>query len=203
MYRILYRLLASLARLTVRLGRSKDLEIIVLCHQLAVLRRQVDRPGLTDSDRSLLGAIAAALARPSRAGWLVTPDTLLRWHRRRIVGHWTQPHRPPGRPSTSASQPAARCCKCIGSSTTAAGSTARSPTSEAGRRAPTRRKTCAQPVTQVPEPDWNTGTGARLEHGYRNLTLADSAIRSSLLNTTAFSWMLDEHQESHSVTLRA
>ena len=35
-------------------------------------------------------------------GWLVTPDTLLRWHRRRIVGHWTQPHRPPGRPSTSA-----------------------------------------------------------------------------------------------------
>ena len=102
MYRILYRFLASLARLTVRSGRSKDLEIIVLRHQLAVLRRQVDRPELTDSDRSLLGAIAAALARPSRAGWLVTPDTLLRWHRRRIVGHWTQPQRPPGRPSTSA-----------------------------------------------------------------------------------------------------
>ena len=71
-------------------------------HQLAVLRRQVDRPELTDADGSLLGAIAAALARPSRAGWLVTPDTLLRWHRRRIVGHWTQPQRPPGRPSTSA-----------------------------------------------------------------------------------------------------
>ena len=50
----------------------------------------------------MLGAIAAALARPSRAGWLVTPDTLLRWHRRRIVGHWTQPQRPQGRPSTSA-----------------------------------------------------------------------------------------------------
>ena len=102
MYRILYRFLASLARLTVRSGRSKDLEIIVLRHQLAVLRRQVDRPELTDADRSLLGAIAAALARPSRAGWLVTPDTLLRWHRRRVVGHWTQPQRPPGRPSTSA-----------------------------------------------------------------------------------------------------
>ena len=40
--------------------------------------------------------------RPSRAGWLVTPDTLLGWHRRRIAGHWTQPQRPPGRPSTSA-----------------------------------------------------------------------------------------------------
>ena len=102
MYRISYRFLASLARLTVRSGRSKDLEIIVLRHQLAVLRRQIDRPELTDSDRSLLGAIAAALARPSRTGWLVTPDTLLRWHRRRIVGHWTQPQRPPGRPSTSA-----------------------------------------------------------------------------------------------------
>ena len=102
MYRILYRFLASLARLTVRSGRSKDLEIIVLRHQLGVLRRQVDRPEITDADRSLLGAIAAALARPSRAGWLVTPDTLLRWHRRRVARHCTQPQRPPGRPSTSA-----------------------------------------------------------------------------------------------------
>ena len=101
MYRILYRFLASLARLAVRSGRSKDLEIIMLRHQLAVLRRQVNRPELTDADRSLLGAIAAALPRPSRAGWLVTPDTLLRWHRRRITRHWTQPQRPPGRPSTA------------------------------------------------------------------------------------------------------
>ena len=102
MYGILYRFVASLARLIVRSGRSKDLEIIVLGHQLGVLRRQVDRPEITDADRSLLGAIAAALPRPSRAGWLVTPDTLLGWHRRRIVGHWTQPQRSPGRPSISA-----------------------------------------------------------------------------------------------------
>ena len=61
MCRILYRFLALLARLAVRSGRSKDLEIIVLRHQLGVLRRQVDRPDLTDDDRSLLGAIAAAL----------------------------------------------------------------------------------------------------------------------------------------------
>ena len=62
MCRILYRLLVSLARLAVRSGsRSKDLEIIVLRHQLGVLRRQVDRPDLTDDDRSLLGAIASAL----------------------------------------------------------------------------------------------------------------------------------------------
>ncbi len=98
MYRILYRFLATMARLAVRSGRSKDLEIIVLRHQLGVLRRQIDRPKLTNDDRSLLGAIAAALPRPRRQGWLVTPETLLRWHRRRVARHWTQPARPPGRP---------------------------------------------------------------------------------------------------------
>ena len=62
-----------LARLAVRSGRSKDLEIIVLRHQLAVLRRRVDRPAFNDDDRTLLGAIATALPRPQRTGWLVTP----------------------------------------------------------------------------------------------------------------------------------
>jgi putative transposase len=101
-YRILYRFFAALARLAVRTGRSKDLEIIVLRHQLMVLRRQDNRPKLDDDDRTLLGAIAQALHRPRRAGWLVTPDTLLRWHRRRIARHWTQPSAGPGRPSTAA-----------------------------------------------------------------------------------------------------
>ena len=100
MCRVLYRLVVSLQRLAVRLGRSKDLEIIVLRHQLTVLHRQNSRPALADEDRTLLGAVAAAL--PRRAGWLVTPETLLRWHRRRIARHWTQPSRPPGRPSTAA-----------------------------------------------------------------------------------------------------
>jgi transposase InsO family protein len=99
--RILYRLIAMLARLAVRSRRSRDLKIIVLRHQLTVLRRQVDRPALDDDDRTLLGAIAAALPRPRRTGWLVTPDTLLRWHRRRIARHWTQPSRRPGRPPTA------------------------------------------------------------------------------------------------------
>ena len=93
--RLFYRLIAVYARLAVRSGRSKDLEIIVLRHQLTVLRRQVDRPALNDDDRSLLGAIAAALPRPRRTGWLVTPDTLLRWHRRRQSP--TTGHGPPGR----------------------------------------------------------------------------------------------------------
>jgi putative transposase len=99
-YRILYRFFATLARLAVRSGRSKDPEIIVLRHQLMVLDRQDTRPDLDNHDRSLLGAIAAAFPRPRRAGWLVTPDTLLRWHRQRIVRHWTRPTRRPGRPST-------------------------------------------------------------------------------------------------------
>jgi hypothetical protein len=60
-------------------------------------------PALTDNDRSLLGAIAAALPRRLRDGWIVAPETLLRWHRQRIAKHWTQPPaRHHGRPPTSA-----------------------------------------------------------------------------------------------------
>ncbi|MCP4083967.1 MAG: transposase [Actinomycetia bacterium] len=92
-----------MVRLTARSGRSKDLEIIVLRHQLNVLRRQVDHPAVTEDDRTLLGAIAAALPKQLRHGWIVTPETLLRWHRRRIARHWTQPPQQPrqGRPPTS------------------------------------------------------------------------------------------------------
>jgi transposase InsO family protein len=102
-FRILYRLVSALAQLAVRSGRSKDLELIVLRHQNAVLRRQIPRPALTDDDRTLLGAIAAALPRRLRAGWIVTPETLLRYHRRRIAKHWTRPPaRRIGRPPISA-----------------------------------------------------------------------------------------------------
>jgi transposase InsO family protein len=101
MFRILFSFLNTMARLAVRSGRSKDLEIIVLRHQLAVLRRQVERPAIDDDDRTLLAAVAAALPRRLRDGWIVTPDTLLRWHRQRIARHWTQPHRRPGRPATA------------------------------------------------------------------------------------------------------
>lgn len=102
MRRTSYRLVVGLVGLAVRSGRSRDLEIIVLRHQLAVVRRQVNRPVLDDDDRTLLGAIAQALPRRLRSGWLVTPETLLRWHRRRFARHWTYPPRRAGRPSTSA-----------------------------------------------------------------------------------------------------
>jgi transposase InsO family protein len=67
-----------------------------------VLRRQVERPAADDNDRTLLGTIAAALPRRLRQGWIVTPETLLRWHQRRIARHWTRPSRPPGRPAIAA-----------------------------------------------------------------------------------------------------
>lgn len=75
MFRILYRFLAGFARLAVRSGRSKDLEIIVLRHQLQILRRQVDQPAVNDNDRTLLGAIGAALTSRLHYGWVVTPET--------------------------------------------------------------------------------------------------------------------------------
>jgi putative transposase len=102
MRRTLYLLVTGLIELAVRSGRSKDLEIIVLRHQLAVLRRQVGRAAITDDDRRLLGAIAQALTRRAREGWIVTPDTLLRWHRQRVARHWTYPTRREGRPPTAA-----------------------------------------------------------------------------------------------------
>ena len=72
MCRILGRFLALLVQLAVRSGRSNDLEIIVLRHQLGVPHRRNNRPQPADEDRALLGAVAAALPRRRRAGWLVT-----------------------------------------------------------------------------------------------------------------------------------
>lgn len=67
MFRVLYRLLAGLPCLVVRLRRSKDLEIVVLPHQLAVLRRHAGRSALTDQDRSPLATVAKTLPRARRS----------------------------------------------------------------------------------------------------------------------------------------
>ncbi|MFN0030482.1 MAG: hypothetical protein ACKV2O_25290 [Acidimicrobiales bacterium] len=91
---LFYRLLVALVVLAARSGRSKDLEIVVLRHQLAVLKRTAKLPRLNDRARSLLAAIAHVLPCSRRQGWLVTPDTLLRWHRRLSARRWTPPSRP-------------------------------------------------------------------------------------------------------------
>jgi putative transposase len=84
--------------LLVRGDAAKDLEILVLRHQLAVLRRQTPRPKLEPADRALLAAISRVLPRSRWSCFLVKPETLLRWHRRLVAGVWTYPHDQTGRP---------------------------------------------------------------------------------------------------------
>src|ERR671933_2831102 len=69
----------------------KDIELLVLRHELAILRRQVERPKLGMADRALLAAAAVHLPRPQRTVLLVTPRTLLRWHRAVVQQKWRQP----------------------------------------------------------------------------------------------------------------
>jgi putative transposase len=88
----------QLLALLARGDAAKDLEILVLRHQLAVLRRQAPRPKL-QPDRALLAAVSRILPRTRWSCFLVKPETLLRWHRRLVAGTWTYPTRGPGRPS--------------------------------------------------------------------------------------------------------
>jgi putative transposase len=70
---------------------AKDVEIAVLRHQVMVLRRQVRRPRFTPSDRMVLAVLARLLPRERWPVFLVTPGTLLRWHRELVARRWTYP----------------------------------------------------------------------------------------------------------------
>jgi putative transposase len=97
-----YFAFSAVLRLVVGSRRSefaKDLELLVLRHQLIVLGRQERRPALRPADRAFLSALARVLPRRQRHGLFVTPHTLLRWHRELVRRKWAQPRRSPGRPT--------------------------------------------------------------------------------------------------------
>ncbi len=101
---MLYLIFVRLCGWLILLGRSsasKDAELLVLRHEVAVLRRTSPPPRLDWADRAILAALIRLLPPRLRAHRLITPGTVLRWHRRLVARRWTYPHRT-GRPPVSA-----------------------------------------------------------------------------------------------------
>jgi hypothetical protein len=99
-YRVLRRLL-ELVVLWLRSEAEKEIQILLLRHQLQVLEGQVGRPQLRMADRALLAAFSRVLPRRAWGSFFVTPATFLRWHRELLARRWTYSGRSPGRPATA------------------------------------------------------------------------------------------------------
>ena len=98
--RLLYLIFQHMLGLLLLIGRTsstKDVELLVPRHEVAVLRRTNPRPRLDRADRAVFAALIRRLPTRLRAHRLVTPGTILRWHRQLVRRGWTYPNRP-GRP---------------------------------------------------------------------------------------------------------
>jgi putative transposase len=93
--------LLGLVRLERRDPADLAIEVIILRHEVAVLRRQIARPALRPTDRALLAGLSRPLSRAKRSRFFDQPETLLRWHRDLVRRQWTYPHQS-GRPSVPA-----------------------------------------------------------------------------------------------------
>src|SRR5262245_53832771 len=101
---VLYMIARGLGTGLVLLTRgdaAKEIEILVLRHEVAVLRRQINQPLLQPADRMWLTALSRRLPRIRWSAFFITPATLLAWHRALMRRRWRYPGRPPGRPSTA------------------------------------------------------------------------------------------------------
>jgi len=103
LFSILYLILRGMLGLvpSAEGGRNREVEILVLRHQIKVLSRKAGRPRLRRLDRVILSAAARILPRERRSSFLVTPATLLRWHRELVKRKWTYRGKRVGRPPLS------------------------------------------------------------------------------------------------------
>src|SRR5450759_2517166 len=106
LFSLLYFLVRRLLGAEGRRAEERDIELLVLRHQVKVLQRQVKRPRLTRLDRVLLAAASRAMPRSSWSSFVVRPETLLRWHRELIRKKWT--FRKKGQPGRRATEPDVR-----------------------------------------------------------------------------------------------